>query len=292
MDLAYSIKEGFSGIGRARFPAAVTMAVGFFSLVLLGLFGSVSLSFYDLIQEVRSRVELEVFFSEGMNDAQAEALAAKMKTIVGVKEAVYVSKSEAASRFSHDFGEDVVSILGVNPLPRSVKLKFKPGYSDQQSIARIGKEISQLDYGLDIRYNKEYLSGIERNARLFTLIAAAVGGVIVLSTIVMNAYTVRLAMYARRDRIKTMRLVGATRWFISAPFLIEGAVQGLVSGGLAALGVYLAFEQGLLRYEPAIYQILHPSALIVYPGLVLLGLFLGVFGSLLSVTRFLKEGTR
>ena len=288
MDLAYSIKEGFSGIGRARFPAAVTMAVGFFSLVLLGLFGSVSLSFYDLIQEVRSRVELEVFFSEGMNDGQAEALAAKMKSIVGVKDALYISKSEAASRFSHDFGEDVVAILGVNPLPRSVKLKFKPGYSDQQSIARIGKEISQLDYGLDIRYNKEYLSGIERNARLFTLIAAAVGGVIALSTIVMNAYTVRLAMYARRDRIRTMRLVGATRWFISAPFLIEGAVQGLVSGGLAALGVYLTFEQGLLRYEPAIYQILHPSALIVYPGLILLGLALGVFGSLLSVTRFMR----
>ncbi|NTW51973.1 MAG: ABC transporter permease [Chlorobiaceae bacterium] len=290
MDLAYSIKEGFSGIGRARFPAAVTMAVGFFSLMLLGLFGSVSLSFFDLIQEVKSRVELEVFFSEGMNDAQAEALALKMKSIVGVKEAVYISKSEAASRFSRDFGEDVVTILGVNPLPRSVKLKFKPDYSSQESISRIGKQISQLDYGLDIRYNKEYLTGIERNARLFMLVTAAVGGVIALGTIVMNAYTVRLAMYARRDRIKTMRLVGATRRFISTPFIIEGAVQGLVSGGLAALGVYLMFEQALLRYEPAIYQVLHPSAMIVYPGLVLLGLTLGVFGSLLSVARFLKEG--
>ncbi|NTU58122.1 MAG: ABC transporter permease [Chlorobiaceae bacterium] len=289
MDFTYSIKEGFSGMGRAKLPAVVTMTVGFFSLVLLGLFGTVSLSFYDLIQDVRSRVELEVFFSEGMNDSQAETLALKMKSIVGVKEVDYISKSEAASRFSRDFGEDVVGILGVNPLPRSVKLKFKPGYTSPESITQIGKQISQLDYGLDIRYNREYLSGIERNARLFTLITAVVGGVIALGTIVMNAYTVRLAMYARRDMIKTMRLVGATRRFISAPYLIEGAVQGLVSGGLAALGVYLVFEQGLLRHEPNIYQILHPSALIVYPGLVLLGLTLGVFGSLLSVTRFLKE---
>jgi cell division transport system permease protein len=288
MDFTYSIKEGFSGIGRAKLPAAVTMAVGFFSLVLLGLFGTVSLSFYELIQEVRSRVEMEVFFSEGMNDAQAEALTSKMRSIVGVKEAVYVSKNEAASRFSRDFGEDVVGILGVNPLPRSVKLKFQPDYASHQSIIQIGKKISQLDYGLDIRYNQEYLSGIERNARLFTLITACIGGVIALGAIVMNAYTVRLAMYARRDRIKTMRLVGATRWFISAPFLIEGAVQGLVSGGLAAFGVYLVFEQALLRYEPAIYQILHPSALIVYPGLVFLGLTLGVFGSLFSVARFLR----
>jgi cell division transport system permease protein len=288
MDFTYSIKEGFSGIGRAKLPAAVTVAVGFFSLVLLGLFGTVSLSFYQLIQEVRSRVEMEVFFSEGMNDAQAESLASKMKSIVGVKEAVYVSKNEAASRFSHDFGEDVVGILGMNPLPRSVKLKFQPGYASPESIVQIGKKISLMDYGLDIRYNREYLSGIERNARLFTLIAACIGGIIALGTVVMNAYTVRLAMYARRDRIKTMRLVGATRWFISAPFLIEGALQGLVSGGLAALGVYLVFEQALLRYEPAIYQILHPSAMIVYPGLILLGLTLGVFGSLFSVARFLR----
>jgi cell division transport system permease protein len=289
MDLTYSIKEGFSGIGRAKLPAAVTMAIGFFSLVLLGLFGTVSLSFYELIQEVRSRVEMEVFFSEGMNDAQAEALASKMKSIVGVKDAVYISKNEAASRFSRDFGEDVVGILGMNPLPRSVKLKFTPGFASPESIRETGKKVSQLDYGLDIRYNQDYLSGIERNARLFTLITAGIGGVIALGTIVMNAYTVRLAMYARREKIKTMRLVGATRWFISAPFLIEGAVQGVVSGGLAALGVYLVFEQALRLYEPAIYQIIHPSALIVYPGLVILGLFLGVFGSLLSVGRFLKE---
>ena len=288
MDLIYSVKEGFSGIGRARMPAAVTIVIGFFSLVLLGLFGSVSLSFYELIQQVRSQVEMEVFFGEAPSEAQAAALTEQMSHIPGVGKAAYITKDAAASRFSREFGEDVVGILGVNPLPRSARLSILPGYADAGSIDRIRTKIRAMDYGLDIRYNQEYLSSIERNARLFTLITAGIGGVIAIATIVMNAYTVRLAMYARRDRIKTMRLVGATRWFISAPFLIEGAVQGLVSGGLAALGVYLVFEQALLRYEPAIYQILHPSAMIVYPGLILLGLTLGVFGSLFSVARFLR----
>lgn len=289
MDLIYSIKEGISGIGRARMPAAVTMVVGFFSLVLLGLFGSVSLSFYDLIQEVRSRVEMEVFFSEATGEIQARALTEQMSHIPGVRKAVYVSKEDAAARFSSEFGEDVVRILGVNPLPRSVRLAILPGYVDAGNIDRIRRRVGDLDYGLDIRYNQEYLSAIVRNARLFTLLTAGIGGVIAIATVVLNAYTVRLAMYARRDRIKTMRLVGATRWFISAPFLIEGAVQGLVSGGLASLGVYLVFEQALLRYEPAIYQILQPSALIVYPGLVALGILLGIFGSMFSVGRFLRK---
>ncbi|NTW53675.1 MAG: ABC transporter permease [Chlorobaculum sp.] len=289
MSLLYSIKEGFAGIGRAKLPASVTIATGFFSLLLLGLFGTVSFSFYQLIHEVRSRVELEVFFDDRVGDALADSLSERMKTIPGVAQSYFISRNEAASRFSREFGADVVGILGVNPLPRSVELSIKPEYAAPSGIERIEAQIAKLGDGLDIRYNKEYLAGIERNARIFTLITAGVGGVIALATIILNAFTVRLAMYARRDRIKTMRLVGATRWFISAPFLFEGIIQGLVSGGLAALGLWLIFEQALLRYEPAIYQILHPSIFVIYPALVLLGVVLGLFGSSWSVARFLRR---
>lgn len=289
MSLFYSIKEGFAGIGRAKLPASVTIATGFFSLLLLGLFGTVSFSFYQLIHEVRSRVELEVFFDDRVGDAQADSLSERMRSIPGVAGTRFISRTEAASRFARDFEADVVGILGTNPLPRSVEVSIQPGYAAPQNIASIEEQIAALGGGLDIRYNKEYLRGIERNARLFTLITAGVGGVIALATIILNAFTVRLAMYARRDKIKTMRLVGATRWFISAPFLFEGIIQGLVSGGLAALGLYLVFEQALLRYEPAIYQILHPSTSVIYPALALLGVVLGFFGSAWSVARFLRR---
>ncbi|NTV68119.1 MAG: ABC transporter permease [Chlorobaculum sp.] len=289
MSLLYSIKEGFAGIGRAKLPASVTIATGFFSLLLLGLFGTVSFSFYQLIHEVRSRVELEVFFDDSVGDLQADSLSERMKSIPGVAQSYFISRNEAASRFSREFGADVVGILGVNPLPRSVEVSIEPEYAAPESIAKIEGEIAALGDGLDIRYNKAYLASIEKNARLFTLITAGIGGVIALATVILNAFTVRLAIYARRDKIKTMRLVGATRWFISAPFLFEGSIQGLVSGGLAALGLWLVFEQALLRYEPAIYQILHPSTLVVYPALVALGVALGLFGSSWSVARFLRK---
>ncbi|NTU52709.1 MAG: ABC transporter permease [Chlorobiaceae bacterium] len=289
MSLLYSIREGISGTGRAKLPAAVTIATGFFSLLLLGLFGTVSLSFYQIIQEVRSRVEIEVFFDDSMTDLQAESLAGQMKSLAGVGDARFVSRNEAADRFARDFGEHVEGVLGVNPLPRSVRLSILPEYTGPDRIVAIGKKIGALDPWLDIRYNQEYLAGLERNAHVFTLITAGMGGVIALATIVMNAFTVRLAMYACRDRIKTMRLVGATRWFISAPFLFEGALQGLVSGGLAALGVWLVFEQVLWRYEPAVYKILHPSAALVSIGLLALGIVLGLSGSLFSVARFLRK---
>lgn len=288
MGLFYSIKEGLLGVNRAKLPAVVTIATGFFSLFLIGLFGTVSFSFYQLIEEVRSRVELEVFISEAVSDAQAESLAVQIRSVSGVAGTQFVSRDAAAFRFSREFGEDVTGILGMNPLPRSVRVKVLPGYASPESISMIGREIAAFDPSLDIRYNQEYLAGIEKNAHLFNMITAGVGGVIALATIVMNAFTVRLAIYARRASIKTMRLVGATRWFISAPFLFEGMVQGLVSGGLAALGVWCVFEQLLLNYEPVIYQILHPSSLLLYPALVALGLLLGLFGSLFSVARYLR----
>ncbi|NMW22713.1 MAG: ABC transporter permease [Chlorobiaceae bacterium] len=288
MSLSFVIREGFSSMGRAKLPATITVAISFFALVLLGLFSTVSMSFFDVIQELRSRVELEVFLADSMSETQAKEAAGEIKMLKGVKEASYVSKDDAAQTFAHDFGEDVVKILGSNPLPRSIRLKFLPEYATPESIERIVPAIRKIAPDVDVRYNQTFLGQIEKNARLFTLLTGGIGVLISLATIVMIGYTIRLAMYSRKEKIRTMRLVGATAWFIGAPYVIEGVLQGLLSGSLAAGAVYLLFDQLLVRYEPGIYQVLQPSALLVYPATVLLGLTLGLLGSALSVGKYLR----
>ena len=292
MSLSFVIKEGFSSMGRAKLPAAITVAVSFFALVLLGLFSTVSLSFFDVIQELRSRVELEVFLADSVSESQAVDTAGQIKRLRGVKEALYVSKDEAAQTFTHDFGEDIVRILGSNPLPRSIRLKFLPDYATPESIGRIVPEIKRIAPDSDIRYNQSFLGQIEKNARLFTLLTGGIGILISLATIVLIGYTIRLAMYSRKEKIKTMRLVGATAWLIGAPYVIEGALQGLLSGALAAGTVYLLFDQLLFNYEPDIYKVLEPSALLIYPSTVLLGLVLGILGSTLSVSKYLRAASK
>ncbi len=284
----FVIKEGFSGIGRARLPAAITVTISFFALVLLGLFGTLSLSFFDVIQELRSRVDLEVFLGDSMTEPQAIEATGEIKKLRGVREATYVSKDEAARRFTHDFGENVVTILGSNPLPRSVRVKFLPDYARPESVERLVPAIRRIIPGVDIRYNQAALGQIEKNAHLFTLLTGAIGVLIALATLVLIGYTIRLAMYSRQEKIRTMRLVGATAWFIGAPYIIEGALQGVLSGGMAAGAIYLLFEQLLLRYEPVIYQVMQPSTLLIYPAIVLLGLVLGIFGSAMSVSKYLR----
>ena len=288
MSLLFVVREGFSSIGRAKLPAAITVTISFFALVLLALFSTVSLSFLDVIQELRSRVEIEVFLADSMSEPQALDVARQIKMVKGVREAVYVSKDDAAKTFTQDFGEDIVRILGSNPLPRSIRLKFSPDYARPDTLQRIIPKIQSIAPGGDIRYNQLFLGQIEQNARMFTLLTGGIGLLISLATIVLIGYTIRLAMYSRQEKIRTMRLVGATGWFIGAPYVIEGALQGLISGLLAAVAVYLLYDQLLFRYEPAIYQVLQPSALFVYPATVVLGLLLGVFGSALSVSKYLR----
>ncbi len=288
MSLSLVIKEGFSSIGRAKMPAAITVTISFFALVLLGLFSTVSLSFFDVIQELRSKVELEVFLGDTMNETQAQEITGQIKKLQGIREALYVSKDEAAQTFAHDFGEDIVKILGSNPLPRSIRLKFLPDYATPESIGRIVPEIRKISPDVDVRYNQSFLGQIEKNARLFTLLTGGIGVLISLATIVLIGYTIRLAMFSRKEKIRTMRLVGATAWLIGAPYVIEGALQGLLAGSLASGAVYLLFDQLLFRYEPGIYQVLQPSALLIYPSTVLLGLMLGILGSAWSVGKYLR----
>ena len=292
MSLLFVVKEGFSSIGRAKLPAAITVTISFFALVLLGLFSTVSLSFFDVIQEIRSRVEMEVFLSESVTDPEAMNMTSRIEKLTGVREAVYVSKDEAAKRFTRDFGEDIVKILGSNPLPRSIKLKFQPDYARPEAIARIVPAIRDITPNVDIRYNHSFLGQIEENARLFTMLTGGIGILISLATIVLIGYTIRLAMYSRKEKIRTMRLVGATGWLIGAPYLIEGALQGLLSGVLAAGALYLLFEQLLFVYEPAVYKVLQPSALMIYPGMVALGLALGILGSAFSVSKYLRMASK
>ena len=199
-----------------------------------------------------------------------------------------VSRDDAARTFMHDFGEDIVKILGSNPLPRSIRLKFLPDYARSESIERIVPKIRAIVPDVDVRYNQAFLGQIEQNARLFTLLTGGIGVLISVGTIVLIGYTIRLAMYSRQEKIRTMRLVGATGWFISAPYIIEGAIQGLLSGLFAAGAVYLMFDQLLFMYEPEVYKVLQPSALIIYPSMVVLGFLLGIFGSALSVANYLR----
>ncbi len=288
MNAAYILKESFSGFQRAKLSSAISVATIAVSLVLLGAFMTVTLSAARVLEQIRSRVEVEFFLSDALSKQASENLLRKIKDDPSVASATYISKEAAAKIFQKEFGEKIEEILGTNPLPQSVKVTLKPDYATLDSLEQFVRDISDYEGVVEARYNKEFLTNLDSNAKLLFLITAGLGVMISLASVALVSNTIRLAIYAKRDIIKTMKLVGATFGFIQLPFLIEGVLQGLVGGAIASALMFALIA--LLRNSYGdIYAALELPTLLLYGLLLTLGCLLGFFGSFFSARRFINQ---
>ncbi|NTW89048.1 MAG: ABC transporter permease, partial [Desulfobulbaceae bacterium] len=210
-----------------------------------------------------------------------------IKAQPAVRDITYISKDKAAQIFLEEFGENIQTVLGTNPLPQSIKVKLKPEYATLDSLERFLAAVSKAEGVTDIKYNKEFLEGIDRNARIFSYITAAIGLIISLASIALVSNTIRLTIHSKRDMIKTMKLVGATPTFIRMPFLIEGIWQGMLGAVFAVLLIFMFVEFIIWNYDYTIYQVFSKDAGFIYFGLVMVGAALGFLGSSLSVRKYI-----
>jgi len=289
MQLRYVLREGFSGFKRAKlsmFAAIFTICV---SLLLLSFFAILFLNANSVVNSLREKVEMEAFLNDQLSNDKITEVKGMVEMLDGVREVHYVSKEEAAKIFQQDFGEDIYKILNFNPLPASLKIFLKEGYKTAKHAESIVQQIKSLKGVDDVIYRKQLLEMLDERAMLFLWITFGIGIFITLSSVILVANTIRLAIYAKRKIIQTMKLIGATRGFIRLPFLLEGFLQGLLGGLIAASIVFILFnylEQWLtVSLSQFVYVQPHYYSIIVGVGCVL-----GLFGSMISVRRFISEG--
>lgn len=288
MSFSYIVKEGFSGFWRSRASSFITiMSVGI-SLFLLGVFAAITLNFSRVTEKMRERVEVEAFLKDLPPGAAKESIEPRLKKIPGVADATYISKAEALEIFKKDSGTNPLDILGSNPLPASFRLKIKEGYNNSDSIKVITARIRAIKEVDNVVYRKQLLAVIENRAYAFQIASLIIGIILAVSSIILVANTIQLAVYAKRDIIRTMKLVGATPTFIRMPFLIEGLVHGILGGFLAALILLIVIEMFLRPLAEDILLTIRVS-FIQYFILTLVGAFLGLLGSALAIRRFLRE---
>jgi len=289
MQLRYVLREGFSGFKRAKlsmFAAVFTICV---SLLLLSFFAILFLNANNVVNSLREKVEMEAFLNDQLSSDKITEVKGLIEMLDGVREVHFVSKEEAAKIFQQEFGEDIYKILNFNPLPASLKIFLKEGYKTAKGAESIVQQVKSLKGVDDVIYRKQLLEMLDERAMLFLWITLGVGIFITLSSVILVANTIRLAIYAKRKIIQTMKLIGATRGFIRLPFLLEGFLQGVLGGLIAAGIVFVLFnylEQWLtvslsefVQVQPYYYSII-----------VGIGCLLGLFGSMISVRRFISEG--
>jgi cell division transport system permease protein len=285
---AHILREGLSGFRRAKLSMAVSIITICIALILLAIFTIITSNANRLIDSIRNRVELEVFLEEPVTQPMIDSIRGQLLQVIGIDTLRFVSKEEAARIFKQEFGEEITSVLRFNPLPPSFKISLKSGYKTAAQAETVSKRITAIPGIADVIYRKNVLEFLDQRTKTVFLITLSLGLIISLSAIMLVSNTIRLAIYSKRTIIETMKLVGATRNFIRTPFIIEGIVQGFIGGVLAAgivFGIVL-FAQKQLSAELADIIIVDPR---IYVLIVVVGIFLGMMGSMISIRRFLSR---
>ncbi|WP_022835768.1 cell division protein FtsX [Salisaeta longa] len=287
--MLYALREGLASFRRAKFAAFASTSAMTVALVLIGLFGLVGLEAQRLSAWMRQRVGvMEVFVEEDASQTQAYALHARLQTLTAIDSTTFVSQQEAQQIFQREFGEGSDIFADTPFLPASVRLYLKPAYVHPDSLGQLAGRVRIWQHVDDVVFNQPLLVKVQSNLRLVTTGIIVLGLIVVLAAIFLVANTIRLTIYARRLLIRTMKLVGATDAFIRRPFLVEGVLQGLIAGSIAA-GIVGGCYRLLLTYLPQLAAAADPRTLwVLVGGVVTTGVVLGWLGSWIAVRRFIR----
>jgi cell division transport system permease protein len=286
----YHLARALEGIARRPSVALVATGTLFVALFVTGLFAATLGGLSRLASAWGGEVQMSVYLAPGADLGAARAAAEAIAPGVPCET---VSSAAALERLRASFGEDASVLDGIadQVLPPSLELAV-PSLSLGAARALAGR-LRAVPGAEAVEYGSLWLERLEAFLGRLRVVGLVLLGALCLATAVLVSNTLRLAVYARRDEIDIMTLVGATRGFVQAPFLIEGLRQGLAGGGLAALallGLHAALAPRLGAAVALAARLgredFLPDALLA--ALVAGGATLGVAASLLAVRRFLR----
>jgi cell division transport system permease protein len=283
-------REALLSFRRAPLLSALSITTIAFSLFTLGLFGLVAINLRQALRGLEERVEIVAFVLRG---TPAETITLATEDIAAfpeVREVGYVTEQQALERARSELVEfrDAYRDLQVNPLPASMEVRLKEGYRDARTAALVAERLRGFSFVDDVRFGRDWVQRLDQLRNVTGLVGLVIGLAFAAVAVVIIGVTIRLTLLQRAREIAIMRLVGATNWFIRGPFLLEGALKGLL-GGLLSLVLcyagYLLFRDtasgpfaGLIFFRPD-----QMALLIVF------GVLLGLGGSLISVGRHLRH---
>ena len=275
----------------AKFTSTLSISLVLF---VLGLMTTGGLVAARMARELREQFTLVITISDAAAEGYAGRLVKRLDNACFTASAVYVSPDSALSVLEGELGENPEEFLGFNPLPPTVELKLKSEYAVTDSITAIvsGLKKSQRGNIAQIDYNDTLLDMVNSNLRRLGMALGVLAVVLLIICISLISNTVRLTMHADRFLINTMRLVGATKWFIRRPFIKEHVICGLIAAVLAlaalAVVVYGSASQGIGNAIAAV--LLQPLPLIILMGTVLLlGILIPALAAWYAADRYMSK---
>jgi cell division transport system permease protein len=284
------LREALNVFRRAPALSILSITTIAFSLYVVGLFGLVALNLREALRGVEQRVEVVAYLLRGTPPESIAQASEDIAAFPEVQRVIFVSEDEALTRARAELVEfrDAYRDLAVNPLPASLEIQLKEGSRDAVHAQQVAERLRGIGFIEDVRYGREWVEKLDRLRNIGGLVGMSIGLAFAAVAVVIIGVTIRITVLQRAREIAIMRLVGATRWFIRGPFLLEGALKGLLGGILAVamcFASYLLFRNQSELATSGIVFFKTPQMLLG----ILFGIAIGLGGSLVSVGRQLKN---
>ena len=222
---------------RRRLQSSYITTVVSISLVLfmLGLLGLIIFHAKKLSDYVKENIGFSIIMKENVKEAGIIKLQKTLDATDYIKSTEYITKEQAAKEFTEELGEDFTSFLGYNPLLPTIEVRFKAAYANNDSLSVIKDKILSDENVKEVFYHESLVNVVNKNVRKIGIIIFGFSALLLIIAIALINNTIRLSVYSKRFIIRSMQLVGATRQFISKPFILKGVLQGIIGSFIAIL---------------------------------------------------------
>ena len=290
----YLIKEGYENLKKHGSKTFSTMLIICATMLVLGIFMILFTNVNKNVETVKVEQGIQAFIEDTATDADIEYIKDAIKKIDGVGEIRYISKDEAYEDAKNVFKDQEYFLEGLDKVqifPASYVVKF----ADIEKADNIKSQIEKIDGIYKVKYNSSTINAVISISKIANIFFLGIGVVLLVVSIFIISNTIKLAVYSNKREIFIMRYIGATNKFIKKPFVIEGAIMGIVSALISFMLISIAYVVIYARI-PKVGSSLGVFGFIPYTSLwwmilaiyIVLGLFIGILGSSISIKKYLK----
>ena len=287
--LSYFLEEAGRSLWRRRGTSLLAAGTSTVSLLVLGLFLLAASNASRILERWSAAAEVSIYLADGATPEHRRAIERELTTSGLVSAHSYVTQAEALRRFSAQFPDLAASArsLPTNPLPASYDVRIRPERAGDAQIDALANRVRALPGVGDVRYDRRWLDRLVRVVTVARTAGLLLAGLLVIASCVTVMSVVRLTLFARRQEIEIMQLVGAPLSYIRGPFVMEGTLLGVVGAVVATVLLRVAFAawrgplaaQATGVVDAGALAFLHPA---IVAGLVLGGAAIGFLGGALA----------
>ncbi len=291
----FFMSRAITNIRQNVFVNVVTIGTITLALLIVSLFLLIFVNLESAAENWSERVQVTVYFDKELSAQDQTLLNQKISALSGVSRVNYVTREEALKRFKSRLKGQETLLEGVRSevLPTSFEIALKRSHRDTAAIENFVTVLKKIPGIAEVQYGEEWVRRFNSFLNFMRLLGALLGGFLIIAVVFIVSNTIKLTIYSRRDELEVMSLVGATRLFIKAPFLLEGLIQGM-TGSIFSIFLLFVLYEGFL-HNAGSFLTFNPttSGLGFLPfeyvaGILLAGALLGFIGSLTSLKRFIN----